>query len=197
MTTVSDGDGTVTIAVTDRVVPEVASEEQIATRRVGGTRRRHCWRLTGLLVVGGTVLGVGGSAWLETRRDLQELDAMLAEVDARLPEVSGTLISDRAELDAALGDLEQARETLAKRTAERDLSRGELEATRRELDDYRDQLEGRRIELQEREASGLLLDACLLGASEALNSVAVADLVSFARTLEEIADTCAEAGEDL
>lgn len=197
MTTIGDGDGATTITVTNRVVPEVVPEEQIATRRDGGTRLRRCWRLAGLLVAGGTVLGVGGSTWLDTRRELRELDAMLAEVDARLPEVSGMLISDRSELDAALGDLEQARETLAKRTAERDRSRAELEATRRELDDHRDQLEGRRIELQEREASGLLLDACLLGASEALNSVAVGDLVSFARTLEKIADTCAEAGEDL
>lgn len=197
MTTIDDGETTATIVVEAEADLDVGVDEELVAGRVGGSRRRLWWRLTGLLVAGGTVVGVSTHLWLQTRRELQELEARLTEADARLPEVSAGLISDRSDLDVAQEALGEARETLARRTAERDRSRAELEATLLELDDRRQQLQGRQTELQERETSGLLLEACLLGASEALNSVAVGDLASFARTLEKIGDTCAEAGAEL
>lgn len=199
MTTIDDGETTATIVAEAGAGLEVDVDidERLDAARPGRTRRRLFWRLTGLLVVGGTVVGVGSHLWLQTRRELQELEAHLTDVDVRLSQVSGGLISDRSDLDAAQESFGTARETLARRTAERDRSLAELEATRRELDDHREQLEGRRVELQEREASGVVLEACLLGASEALNAVAVGDIGSFARTLEDIGETCAEAGQDL
>lgn len=182
------------------VALEVAVEgptESFVAGRAAPVRRRVVWRLAGLMAAGGVVVGVGGHAWLDARHDLQELDARLAEADARLPELSGTLASDRSNLDSARSRLAAARRELAKRTAERDRSQAALEEAERNLAHDRGQLDRRTVELGQRQQSSALLETCLVGASEALNSVSVGDLGSFARTIREIGDTCAAAGEQL
>jgi len=154
---------------------------------------RRWWRLAALLVVGAALTALTYSSWTGLRHDLRAVDSDLATTGASLDSASLKLVRRYNALAAARADLADSRDDLRRRTEQRNTVEGRVIAARAALEETDAQIGDRSTELLQREANLALLGRCFVGASEALNQIAVADITGFGATLREVSNACSSA----
>ena len=154
---------------------------------------RRWWRLVTLVAVGAVLVATTSASWTRLRGDLRAVDTDLTATGSDLDTVRADLVDRYTRLAAVRADLSASRSTLRGRTHERDVAERRVIAAQSALEETKGLLGQRTSELGRRETNLALLNRCFVGASDALNQIAVADFSGFAETLRGIKDVCAAA----
>lgn len=168
------------------------NDSLIATRA-----RRRGWRIAALLGAGAALISLAFVSWTDLRDSLRVVDRDLASTAADLDTSSVRLIRRYTALAEARADLTASREALRQRTAARDATEDRVLATQAKLERTNGLINDESSDLWQREANLALLSRCFVGASEALNQIAVADIAGFTSTLREVNAACSSARADL
>ena len=158
---------------------------------------RRLVRLAVLLLVGCALLVVARHSWSGLSDDLRAVDVDLSDTAGDLDDATVDLTRHHATLVEDRADLAAAEQHLARRVDERKAAEDRLIAAEGTLDDTNSDVAHRTGELGQREANLALLNRCFVGASEALNQIAVGDTLGFATTLREIRGVCTAAREGM
>ncbi|MCZ7536612.1 MAG: hypothetical protein M5T61_12375 [Acidimicrobiia bacterium] len=158
-------------------------------------RRRH-WRMAALVVAGLVLISLAQVAWTGLRDNLREVDAELTATAGRSDATRVRIVRGYESLAVARAELAAAEATLRRRTRARDAVEARLIASQSALDDRNNLVDDQSSEIGRREANLVLLSRCFVGASEALNQIAVADLTGFVATLREVEGACTAARAD-
>lgn len=172
-------------------------DDFLAASRVASRNPRRFWRLTALLTVGVALGAFTYVSWTGLRDDLRAVDGDLATTAADLDTASVKLVRRYTTLAKVRSDLSDSRDELRQRTEARDAIEDRVIAAQAALDKTNGRIGDRSAELLQREANLALLGRCFVGASEALNQIAVADFAGFSATLQEVNNACSSARSDL
>ena len=164
---------------------------------IAARKRRRWLRLAALLTVGAALTSVAYVSWTDLRDDLRAVDGDLTATAADLDTASVKIVRRYTTLAEVRADLAASRDELRRRTEARDAAEDRVIAAQAKLEKTNGVLGNRSSELVQREANLALLGRCFVGASEALNQIAVADFDGFSATLREVNNACSSARSDL
>lgn len=169
-----------------------------ATDRARGplTRRRRV-RLAVAAVACLVAAGLVARDWSATLGATDRAAARLDQTRAELDRTGDDLATTRARVGSRRETLGGELGTLGTRQAERADARGTLDATGLWLAALESQLAAATAELEASTGRLGSLQACLVGASRALNQAAARDTAGMAATVRAVEGVCAEAGVDL
>ncbi len=156
-------------------------------------RRHRWWRLAALLAGGVALTSITYVSWTDVRDDMRAVEGDLAATAADLDGTSVKIVHRYTTLAEVRADLAASEDALRRRTEERDALEDRVIAGQASLDKTNGLIGDRSSELGQREANLALLSRCFVGASEALNQIAVADLSGFVATLQEVESACSSA----
>ncbi len=159
--------------------------------------RRRLWRLVALVVAGVVLTSLASVLWSGLRDDLRAVDDELTLTADRLDATGSRIVRRYAALAAARADLDSAHDLLRRRTGARDAAEDRLIATHAALEKRNGLVGERTSEIGRREANLVLLSRCFVGASEALNQIAVADVAGFTATLRDVEGACSAARAEM